>query len=82
MQMLVRAGMALALVACGGSDEAPQPPPDPGLSGGTVYEIFVRSFADSDGDGVGDLPGLTARLDYRTTATRRPTPTSASRVSG
>jgi glycosidase len=64
MQKLVRAGMALALIACGGSDEAPQPPPDPGLSGGTVYEIFVRSFADSDGDGVGDLRGLTAKLDY------------------
>ena len=31
---------------------------------GVCYEIFVRSFADSDGDGVGDLPGLTARLDY------------------
>ena len=29
----------------------------------TFYEIFVRSFADSDGDGVGDLAGLTARLD-------------------
>lgn len=27
------------------------------------YEIFVRSFADSDGDGVGDFNGLTARLD-------------------
>lgn len=28
------------------------------------YEVFVRAFADSNGDGIGDLPGLTARLDY------------------
>src|SRR5713226_8296436 len=28
------------------------------------YEVFVRSFADSDGDGVGDLKGLTAHLGY------------------
>ena len=28
------------------------------------YEVFVRSFADSDGDGVGDLRGLIGRLDY------------------
>ncbi|HEY1889509.1 MAG TPA: alpha-amylase family glycosyl hydrolase [Steroidobacteraceae bacterium] len=31
---------------------------------GVYYEIFVRSFADSNGDGVGDLNGVTARLDY------------------
>ncbi|HSJ55120.1 MAG TPA: alpha-amylase family glycosyl hydrolase, partial [Anaerolineae bacterium] len=28
------------------------------------YELFVRSFSDSDGDGVGDLRGLMDRLDY------------------
>lgn len=28
------------------------------------YEIFVRSFADSNGDGIGDLNGLTSKLDY------------------
>ncbi|QKS43348.1 DUF3459 domain-containing protein (plasmid) [Paenibacillus cellulosilyticus] len=28
------------------------------------YELFVRSFADSNGDGIGDLNGVTAKLDY------------------
>ena len=32
--------------------------------GAVGYEIFVRSFQDSDGDGVGDWAGLTSRLDY------------------
>jgi maltose alpha-D-glucosyltransferase/alpha-amylase len=29
-----------------------------------IYELHVRSFADSNGDGIGDFPGLTSRLDY------------------
>ena len=32
--------------------------------GALVYELDVRSFADSDGDGIGDLDGLRARLGY------------------
>ena len=31
---------------------------------GVFYEIYVRSFQDSNGDGVGDLRGIIARLDY------------------
>lgn len=46
--------------ACGDSGSRAQRPEMPR----TAYEIFVRSFADSNGDGIGDLAGLTARLDY------------------
>lgn len=65
----LRSAMAAALLACAGCSSTTTtrgitPNTEGWWRDQVFYEVFLRSFADSDGDGIGDLAGLTARLDY------------------
>ena len=65
--LLLLAILAALLCACGQTEapaetQAPENIPDDNCR--NWYEIFVYSFADSDGDRIGDLRGATEKLDY------------------
>lgn len=72
------AALCVLLAACASPARQPptRVPPEPAppraeltlapswTRGPVCYEVFVRSFYDSNGDGIGDLRGLTEKLDY------------------
>ncbi len=79
LSLLLALAMLLLLAACGGQKKAPVIQQGPEVAVKDVdlshyaettdnarvfYEIFVGSFSDSDGDGVGDLRGIIDRFDY------------------
>ena len=60
-QLLSRFFIGLLLLA--GCREN-QPVPESNPQAEVMYHVFQRSFYDSNGDGHGDLKGMTAKLDY------------------
>ena len=69
IRLLLVGCAALTLTTCSTPNLAPRtarllPDSSAWWRSGVCYEVFVRSFYDSDGDGIGDLRGLIARLDY------------------
>ncbi len=71
LRRLFIAASLLLFVSCAGTTayadrhRAVRPVPNQEWARGAVfYEIFVRSFADSNGDGIGDFNGLISKLDY------------------
>ena len=73
----VRSGLMLILLTClaaaplraqqtsqPATQQSSQQSTDPWWKHAVIYEIYPRSFQDSNGDGIGDVNGVTSRLDY------------------
>ena len=61
IRFLLAAAAAMAAIVSASAQPAGQPS---WLSEAVVYQIYPSSFQDSDGNGIGDLPGITSRLEY------------------
>jgi glycosidase len=64
MSRTIVAMLALVAAATAPADAQNAPAAEDWKRGAVCYEIFVRSFYDSDGDGIGDINGLIEKLDY------------------
>ena len=61
MKKILGALLCLAVSFAAGAQNPCQPS---WLSDAVVYQIYPSSYQDSDGNGIGDLPGITSRLEY------------------
>jgi alpha-glucosidase len=60
----MKLAFAVLLLLCLDSASSAQNRTRPWYDNAVIYEIYPRSFADTNGDGIGDLNGVTAHLDY------------------
>jgi oligo-1,6-glucosidase len=64
MKKIILAAVTLSLFSCNNHDTSTKSSNEKWWKEAIVYQLYPRSFQDTDGDGVGDLKGITQHLDY------------------